>query len=355
MTLAVRAEYSSAFSEHSSSRSLRQCFAPLKSAQRRHFRGPEIDELSRRHFVTVHLQHAPAPSPDEQSFLTRSLAYNSKSLKFDRMRGSLASHPTLQLFTRYDAVDGFLWGKFVADVDESLELVLSWVWLWCAYERMDVHTASNGTLRRQTDYNPTRPSVSQVVRQENKLAPGISNRRGAVRYSWFRCAPGFSDLGDAYVIAFEPDVEASTDPAGQHEGLNENRFTANSIVISTWGLVTFERLAPRVTRVCMVQKVILGGDIPQLIVNKLVKTSFTMLENLQKKYKRSNFDVDGVSPRFPPASCCRYPSYVEALWPDESLAIFSALSLALTTFESRALLLALLCLLPSLAPTIIRY
>ena len=251
----------------------RHNFAPIKGAQKKHERCDEVDALQRRYFINEVMPKMPATDVKERALIDVALAFNLDDSEWQRVRGSLKKHPTAQMFVR-DASDQSTWGKAHGDIDDTLKEVFAWIWFGCSYERMQMHQAKYGKLLRVTDATEN-SSRSQVIAAEYKIAPNFSNRWGETRYTW-----DTMESGDV-VVAFEPFAQGGA-------GL----FTKGAIEGKSTGLYHFTKVAPKITTFTLVQKVDLGGAVPNWLMKTLVKTVFSLLLRVQERFRRRDKEVD---------------------------------------------------------------
>ena len=275
---------------------LKRCFAPLQDAQKQYERCSEVDDLNRRHFVSL-LPSVPAPTEREASLLSTSLKYHTLAddTLYKRVRGSLKTYPTLQMFTRFEPSSDSLWGTSVGDIDETPERVLAWNWHMCSYERVQRHRGANGErLVRQTDAKDD--SRTQVYQSEYKMIPTIANRSTTLTNSWFQLDP--SVLGrEAYAIAFATTQDHDD---GKQQG-SPHPFSKNAVKVNVAGIYLFERLAPRVTKFTMRQSVDLGGQVPLWLTNAMAAYILESALEVQNVFRRTDSVVDKVRLR----SCLR--------------------------------------------------
>ena len=244
-----------------------------------------------------------------------SLAYNSEERsEFRRIRGSLQASPTVQMFSgaeRGSDSQTLAWGKCYGDIDESAEMVLAWLWDMCSYQRMDAHRKHNGDLVRRTDASES--NRSQTVASENKVSPGLAYRRSETKYSWSKLELGENENKltlTGYVIAFEPVLFGKAGHRQPNEELkcSENDFSEKSVVATTFGLFLLEKIAPRITKMTMVQRVDLGGDIPYWVMNLGAAHVLSLVNNVQETFRRVDRVVDKVrwTPFFLNVPFCRF-------------------------------------------------
>ena len=281
----LKAQYDIPLSEPTRDVLLRKSLCVLKFAQEKYERCEEMDELALKHFAEVSLVCTPTPTLPELSLLEKVLDYYSTKKNFKRLKGSLASFPTVQMYALIGHGDSSAWGKSVADIDEQLELVMGWFWNFCSYERTHAHRKDNGNLIRVTNSPPC--SRSQVAKMEIRLAPGISNRYAESTFHWFKLVKGYNG-NDAFVIFWDP-----------HDSMDgEERaslVSSNNVVTATSrGLYIFERLATRITRVTNIQNRDAGGAIPKWLMNAQIAVAMATIRIVQAKYRRANKIIDKV-------------------------------------------------------------
>ena len=121
MRLVVRSQYDVNLSEYIKNNILLLCFSSLKLAQLKHERCEEMDQMAQRNFLEVSIPLTPAPNLTELELLRKlSMA---KSIEFRRIKGSLNTFPTVQMFISTEASGRAAWGKCFGDVDEDVEPV----------------------------------------------------------------------------------------------------------------------------------------------------------------------------------------------------------------------------------------
>ena len=77
---------------------LKQIFAPVKAAQKKHERWDEIDERERMIFVNNVMSQLPGPTSDERALIDAALAHSNECSQWQRLRGSLKMYPTASMF-----------------------------------------------------------------------------------------------------------------------------------------------------------------------------------------------------------------------------------------------------------------
>ena len=278
---------------------LKHVFAPLKLAQKTYERCDEIDELKRNHFAKVTMKHAPAPNALEKALLLKSLEYTLSDDRYKRIRGTLMTYPTIQMFIREDANDEAAWGKSYGDIDESPELVLAYNWFVCSYERTETHRRSNGALVRRTDATET--SRTQMYEVEMTLATGIASRCFTSSFTWFKLDP--SVLGrEAYAMTID-----------REKGTQDSPFTPKAVAGTSVGIFLFERVAPRITKFTMIQQVDLNGHIPTWLMNSLAVYGLGLTLEVQNRFRRANKVMDKVRRLARVSHCVRFtltPSFL---------------------------------------------
>ena len=157
-----------------------------------------------------------------------------------------------------------------------------------------MHKASNAEdLISQTNASTT--NRNQIVLSEYTTLPGFANRRAVTRYSWFELGEPSKVPPDghhsAFAIAFEPSrcTDGNNVSSPPFSG-----FTKTSIEATQFGLYLFEQVAPRITKMSLVQNVDLGGSIPGWVMNSLVAVALAFVIRIQDKFRRRDRVVDKV-------------------------------------------------------------
>ena len=236
----------------------------------------------------------PPPTPVEQALLERSLLYDSSDLKFERIKGTMATYPTVHMFTRKEKSELIVQGKCVGLIDESAEIVLAWLWHTCSYERMRSYRRQNGNLKRSSDGEVGRRSQVEVA--EYKTATGFANRIFVTCLAWSKLERGYNG-NEAYAIAFEPFYTEK----GSVEDAKMYSSTHAAVLASSSGLYVVERVAARITNLTYVLTSDVGGLVPKWLMKSLNIYALTSLIEIQEKYRRVDKVVDKVSAR---ASIC---------------------------------------------------
>ena len=238
----------------------------------------------RQHFVDEALRSNTTPPPlDEELLLLKlSLGYNLDSSHFQRVTGSLKFHSTVQMLTRKESLAGSsshhsVWGKFFGDVDETLEVVLSWIWHHCSYERISAHKSINGDLICQCD-SAGPASRRQVIKEEVRIAPAV-HQKSATEYVWFKLDSGLNGHGEAYAIALRPAATSGS----------SDEWTGASSVTGVYLLV---KISPRITRLTVVKKFEVGVGVPQWVVNLYLTVGCSLVSQAQDRFRRVDKEVD---------------------------------------------------------------
>ena len=270
--MAFRGTYDADLTEAARTVLLKQCFAFLKGAQKKHERCDEVDALQRRYFIENVMPKVPAANEHELVMIEHALAYNVDESEWKRVNASLKSHPTVSMFVRETKGDS-AWGKAFGDIDDTINEVFAWVWQGCSYERMQTHREKNGELTRVTDASDT--SRTQVIATEMKIAPGLKHRWSVTMFTW-----SFTASGDI-AVAFEPTARTSA-----------WLFTDGAVEAKHTGLYTLKKLASRITTLTLVQKAELGGAVSQWLMMMSVARAFALLLRVQEKFRRRDKVVD---------------------------------------------------------------
>ena len=166
------------------------------------------------------------------------------------------------------------WGKAEGDVDVSAARVLAYLWHLMSYERTKPK-ATNDLLHLAVDV-PNSHSMFQVV--ESKI-PLATNRVFACMWSWHR------EANDNFVVALTSiqDLPFSSEKLHVRK-LIDQRKKVNKIVLGELrGFYRISSLAANVSRVTLVGQSVLGGSIPDRVMNSLIKYTLDIVKRLQDK------------------------------------------------------------------------
>jgi hypothetical protein len=166
------------------------------------------------------------------------------------------------------------WGKAEGDVDVSAARVLAYLWHHMCYERTKPK-ATNDLLHLAVDV-PNSHSMFQVV--ESKI-PLATNRVFACMWSWHR------EANDNFVVALTSiqDLPFSSEKLHVRK-LIDQRKKVNKIVLGELrGFYRISSLAANVSRVTLVGQSVLGGSIPDRVMNSLIKRSLDIVKSVQDK------------------------------------------------------------------------
>jgi hypothetical protein len=198
------------------------------------------------------------------------------------------------------------WGKASGTVDASADTVMAWLWLFTSYERARSHVKNEGSrsaVRRNVDVPGSR-SALQVA------AFGMGAAADRIFASWWcwrrEPAPPGSSVGDL-VISLAPVCSYSDrrDVADEFERTVETHRAASGAVLGeVVACYRISPLAPNVCRVTLVTQGSLKGFIPELVLQKKLKSTLSLVNEVRDRFERRGKDEDAelraVFPR-PPA------------------------------------------------------
>ena len=134
----------------------------------RYDRSEEVDLAVTHDFISSSLLASSSPPPladNESKLLQEWLDFDTRNDfldQFERIKGSLTSHPTVSLFQKKSTTnDEITWGKVSGNVDASAEVVLSWFWHFMSYERVRGFFNEDGYMPRSERNIPN--SRSKIV------------------------------------------------------------------------------------------------------------------------------------------------------------------------------------------------
>ena len=263
----------------------------LSSASKFFSKHSFVDDETRKLFLSHYLPSCPPPSAYEAALLSRSYLYTSDDASitapFKRIRGSLTTFPTVEMYESMKEGEQIAWGKTRGTIHESAELCLAWMWDWCGYERLQQHQVENGdTMRVKFDVPRSR---SMIISQVATLPMPFKKRVFDTRFVWGKAE---FRSHEAYIIGFEP--LALDKPLCKevdhlpfvHDGKK------NTVKGTTVGVYVFEVLAPRLTRMTLIQRGDAGGSLPLWLMNRGLAYSLDVILSVQGRYQRSNIAVD---------------------------------------------------------------
>lgn len=166
------------------------------------------------------------------------------------------------------------WGKAEGDVDVSAARVLAYLWHHMCYERTKPK-ATNDLLHLAVDV-PNSHSMFQVV--ESKI-PLATNRVFACMWSWHR------EANDNFVVALTSiqDLPWSKEKARARKLIDTHKSAEKVVHGELRGFFRIHSLAENVSRVTFVAQGALGGQIPDRVMNSLIKYTLDVVKRVQDK------------------------------------------------------------------------
>ena len=166
------------------------------------------------------------------------------------------------------------WGKAEGDVDISAARVLAYLWHYESYERTKPK-ATNDLLHMAVGV-PDSHSMFQLVEFKIPLA---TNRVWACMWTWRR------EANDDFVVALTSikDLPWSKEKARARKLIDTHKSAEKVVHGELRGFYRISPLAENVSRVTLVGQGVLGGSIPDRVMNSLIKFSLEIVKRLQDK------------------------------------------------------------------------
>jgi hypothetical protein len=166
------------------------------------------------------------------------------------------------------------WGKAEGGMDTSAARVLAYLWHFEGYERTKPR-ATDDLLHMALDV-PDSHSMFQLAEQQIPLA---TNRVFACKWTWRR------EANDDFVVALTSIKDLPWSGEKAHvRGLVDKHKSADKVVHGELrGFYRIHSLAKNVCRVTFVGQSVLGGSIPDRMMNSLIKYSLGIVERVQDK------------------------------------------------------------------------
>ena len=166
------------------------------------------------------------------------------------------------------------WGKAEGDVDVSAARVLAYLWHYESYERTKPNATNN--LLFMAVGVPNSHSMFQLTELKIPLA---TNRVWACMWTWRR------EANDDFVVALTSiqDLPWSKEKARARKLVDTHKSAENVVHGELRGFYRIHPLAKNVCRVTLVGQSILGGSIPDRVMNSLMKYSLGIVKEAQDK------------------------------------------------------------------------
>ena len=283
---------------------LRRFFSPLKDVQKKHERCEEIDDLRRKFFIEVTMVNAPRLCPEEVRIVDAAASIlDWQRNGFTRVRGSLSSHPTIEMFfVKNSETGGAMWGNATGQVDITAENVVAWLWDFMSYERMSAHAKEHGDLpRSDVVLESTR---SKIMTRTFKLPVGLGISVFENFWVWDRKQEANGDY--YYVLSFVPaDDEMAKDvklksnlsaPRKQLLATPPSTSAASLVRGTSRGVFRVTPLARNICELTLYQTGTLGlGNIPAWALKVRAEAALLLVEKVQERFRRTDRIVDKVS------------------------------------------------------------
>jgi hypothetical protein len=169
------------------------------------------------------------------------------------------------------------WGKAEAEVDVSAARVLAYMWHYMSYESTKPKV-TNDLLYMAVDV-PNSHSMFQLIEVTIPLA---TNRVFACKWTWRREASG------DFVVALTSlqDLPWSAEKTRLSGLINRHKDAKKTVLGVLRGGYRITRITANVCRVRVIGQSILGGSIPDRVMNALVKSSLDRVKIIQDKCVR---------------------------------------------------------------------
>jgi hypothetical protein len=254
-------------------------------------RHAEVDQANRDHFATVLVPTSPPPAAYEKalhdkakSFLTSVHNRGTPTSLWKRVKGTIKESVA---YYNMKVTGDSAWALGVADVDTSAERALSWLWSTETCENfVDAIGAQGPGAFLRTLHLPD--SHSMLHSFLTPLSFGLNDRIFSLWFSWER------DESGELRLAFAPMDEC---PERDHvtamkklidQDPRASRATKGTIT----GLYQLKPRGENICRVTLVSQAKLGGQVPTALMDMKIKSSLSVLKNLQFKYDRNWRVVD---------------------------------------------------------------
>ncbi|GMI35149.1 hypothetical protein TeGR_g2654, partial [Tetraparma gracilis] len=224
------------------------------------------------------------PTRNEAAVLNEALAFDEKPWR--RIAGTVRE--PVEYF-QAKATEGSAWGKAFTTVDASAISVVSWLWHFMSYERVDAHKRDMGDRMRMAVDVPNSHSMFQAAKV--KIGPGIDDRIFGAYWTWRKEEDGSFSLVVAPVKAFQEPGHPNL--AARFEAfLDDHARATRSVRGSIIGSYRVVPLAENVCRVTLVFQGDVKGKIPVLARDWSVKSMLTILDIVRDRFEREGKAVD---------------------------------------------------------------
>ena len=167
-----------------------------------------------------------------------------------------------------------VWGKAVCDVDIGAARVLAHLWHYEGYERTKPRADDN--LLHMVMGIPVSHSMFQLA---EFTLPLSTNRVLACMWTWRR------EANDDFVVALTSiqDLPWSKEKSRARKLIDTHKSAEKVVHGELRGFYRIHPLAKNVCRVTLVGQSILGGSIPDRVMNSLIKFSLEIVKGMQDK------------------------------------------------------------------------
>ncbi|GMI37358.1 hypothetical protein TeGR_g5104 [Tetraparma gracilis] len=245
-------------------------------------RAAEIDAAELEELAAYFRTSPLPPTPAENVTIESACADADKPWR--RIPGTVLS--PVALFQFVSAKD-LPWGKAVADIDASPEMILAFLWNFMSYERVKIHRSEGAKLRLGVPVPGSHTTFQAIGAQ---LGPTIDDRIAAVRFTWRK-------EGSGYLATVTPAAQEHSGGSSEIQNrfmaaVEAERIATKAVMADFNGLYRITRRAANVSRVTLVGTGNPKGKIPKFVLDRTVVWSLNMLVTLHDKHERNGKEVD---------------------------------------------------------------
>jgi hypothetical protein len=273
-------------SAYSAKRVLNHVIAAVHKLYNRFADPGAVDEATFSHFETEVLPKAPPMITAETNLVNESLRYDDQdTTEFWSRYPKTIGGPVAYFHKKTTGSSG--WAKGVAEIDASAPRIVSWVWLSLSNMRVQDHLRKNGRLLRMEI--PVPDSHSKIMLAVQKFPGKLANRVYSTMFTWRKESDGsftigFADIKDCE--RFGTAVKEASDIIATHKD------AVAAVRGSTRGVWRIEPRAPNVCLLSLVSQGTVGGSIPLMFVNAMLKKNIAIVDRLRLSFERKEKDVD---------------------------------------------------------------
>jgi len=184
--------------------------------------------------------------------------------------------------------DDHVWGKAIGTIDASADDVFAWQWAGLNSNEVIIGFVKEegpAAFRRIVELDNCR---SLLYARIKSVAPGVKDRVLAQWLTWRKEDDG------SYVVALAPmeDCPATKEVEAMEALIKGDRRAAKAVRAHVRGFWKFAAVAPNVCRFTYVGYGSLGGHIPFMVLNVLVKSTLNAVQIAKDRFLRNGKVVD---------------------------------------------------------------